>query len=481
MRDTGDELFLKRRPLRGAPANCSKPTLAACLWPKPRQPRGMESCDTPACQSAREIFHELEEYYDDHNLYFQTIGSVLEAANALEVPHRIKLILSQPKNEIMVHCPVQMDDGTWQLFKGYRVQHNNVLGPYKGGIRYHPEVKLDEVKTLALLMTMKCALARLPFGGAKGALRIDPRAISKNELMRVTRRLTAALGNNIGPDYDIPAPDVGTNAQIMAWMADTYINFAESSTKVTARGVVTGKPLQFGGSAGREKATGQGLVYVLEELLPGMGMQLDQLSFSLIGYGNVGSWTGRLLQARGAKLKAVMDHTGAVFSEDGIDAEQLAEHVAGCGGVSGYSHATAVSNEAFYATPVDLFIPAALEQMVDLEHAERIQCRVLVEAANAPTTPRAERHLHDKGVEVLPAILCNAGGVTVSYFEWKQNRQSETWEAELVDERLKKIMIQSARRVLEMAERLGCNMRIASYAAAIEHINKVYEMRGVFP
>lgn len=441
----------------------------------------MNNCDTPACQSAHEIFSELEEYYDEHNLYFQTISSVLEAANALEVSHRLKLILTQPKNEIMVHCPVQMDDGSWQLFKGYRVQHNNVLGPYKGGIRYHGEVKLDEVKTLALLMTMKCALARLPFGGAKGALKIDPRAVSKNELMKVTRRLTAALGNNIGPDYDIPAPDVGTNAQVMAWMADTYINFAESSTKVTARGVVTGKPLEFGGSAGREKATGQGLVYVLEELLPGMGMELNQLSCSLIGYGNVGSWTGRLLQALGTQLKAVMDHTGAIYSDQGIDAEKLATYVAEFGGVSGYPDAEAIETETFYATPVDLFIPAALEQMVDLEHAEHIQCRVLVEAANAPTTPRAERHLLDKGVEVLPAILCNAGGVTVSYFEWKQNRQSETWDEEEVDKRLRKVMARSAQRVLEMSTRLDCSMRTASYAAAIEHIDKVYNMRGVFP
>ena len=441
----------------------------------------MDPCDPPACQSAREIFHELDDYYDDHNLYFQTISSVLEAANLLKVDQRLKLILSQPKNEIMVHCPVKMDDGRWQLFKGYRVQHNNVLGPYKGGIRYHDEVKLDEVKTLALLMTMKCALARLPFGGAKGALKIDPRSISRSELERVTRRLTAALGNNIGPDYDIPAPDMGTNAQIMAWMADTYINFAESSTKVTARGVVTGKPLEFGGSAGREKATGQGLVYVLDALLPGMDMEISKLSFSLIGYGNVGSWTARLLQARGSQLKAVMDHTGAIRNEAGIDAEALAQHVQATGGVNGFAGADAIDAPNFYSTPVELFIPAALEQMVDLEHAERLQCKVVVEAANAPTTPRAEQHLLQKGVEVLPAILCNAGGVTVSYFEWKQNRQSETWDEELVDERLRKVMTRSAERVLATAKRLDCSMRLASYAAAIAHIDKVYEMRGVFP
>lgn len=441
----------------------------------------MDPCNTPACQSAREIFHELEEYYDDHNLYFQTIGSVLEAANLLNVPHQLKLILSQPKNEIMVHCPVQMDDGTWQLFKGYRVQHNNVLGPYKGGIRYHHDVKLDEVKTLALLMTMKCALTRLPYGGAKGALKIDPRAVSKGELERVTRRLTAALGNNIGPDYDIPAPDVGTNSQVMAWMADTYINFAESSTKVTARGVVTGKPLEFGGSAGRDKATGQGLVYVLDALLPGMDLDISKLSCSLIGFGNVGSWTGRLLKARGTRLKAVMDHTGAILNENGIDADELTQHVAVTGGVSGYPHAKKIDEQTFYSTQVDLFIPAALEQMVDSEHAELINCKVVVEAANAPTTPRAERILLDKGIEVLPAILCNSGGVTVSYFEWKQNRQSETWDEELVDERLRKVMTRAAERVLETARELNCGMRLASYAAAIAHIQKVYAMRGVFP
>jgi glutamate dehydrogenase (NAD(P)+) len=441
----------------------------------------MESCDSTACQSAREIFTELEEIYDDQNLYFRTITSVLEAASALEVPHRLKLMLTQPKNEIMVHCPVEMDDGSWRLFKGYRVQHNNVLGPYKGGIRYHPEVKLDEVKTLALLMTMKCALARLPFGGAKGALRINPQEVSKDELMRVTRRLTAALGDNIGPDYDIPAPDVGTNAQVMAWMADTYINFAESSSKVSARGVVTGKPLAFGGSAGREKATGQGLVYVLDALLPNMGIELDTVSCSLIGYGNVGSWTARLLQKRGTTLKAVMDHSGAIFNPDGIDADALALHVSTTGGVHNFAAAKAISNDAFYATPVDLFIPAALEQMVDLEHAKRIQCKVLVEGANAPTTPHAERYLLEQGIEVLPAILCNAGGVTVSYFEWKQNRQSETWDEALVDERLKATMTRSAERVLKMSKRLNCNMRIASYASAIEHIDKVYELRGVFP
>ena len=435
----------------------------------------------PYSPSAQEIFRELEEYFDGTNIYYRTIGSVIEAADLVGVPHRLKLILSQPKNEIMMHLPVKLASGKWKLFKGYRVQHNNVLGPYKGGIRYHPEVKLDEVKTLALLMTMKCALTRLPFGGAKGALKIDPQAVSKDELMRVTRRLTSALGNNIGPDYDIPAPDVGTNAQVMAWMADTYINFSETSRRVLAKGVVTGKPLEFGGSNGREKATGQGVVYILEALLPGMGLELKDLSFSLIGYGNVGSWTARLLQRHGTQLRAVLDHGGAIRNESGINAEALARHVAEHGSVAGYPKAEGVSKETFYRTPVDLFIPAALEQMVNYELAQLIECRVLVEAANAPTTPRAEKVLLEKGVEVLPAILCNAGGVTVSYFEWKQNRQSETWDLEVVDRELRKTMVRSADRVLETAQRLNCGMRLASYAAAIEHINNVYEIREVFP
>ncbi|HKK18494.1 MAG TPA: Glu/Leu/Phe/Val dehydrogenase dimerization domain-containing protein, partial [Opitutales bacterium] len=328
---------------------------------------------------------------------------------------------------------------------------------------------------------MKCALAGLPYGGAKGAVKVDPRSLSSAELERVTRRLTAALGNNIGPDYDIPAPDVGTNAQTMAWMADTYINFAESSSKVSARGIVTGKPLEFGGSAGREKATGQGLVYVLEALLPGIGIDLAGQSFSLIGYGNVGSWTARLLQAKGSSLKAVLDHTGAIANDAGIDAEKLAAYVREQGGVAGYPRAGQISEEDFYSTPVDLFIPAALEQMVDIEHARKIQCRVLVEAANAPTTPDAEQHLLEKGIEVLPAILCNAGGVTVSYFEWKQNRQSETWDETLVDKRLKKVMRRSAELVLKTSKQLKCNLRMASYAAALQRIEKVYAMRGVFP
>ena len=428
-----------------------------------------------------DIFGELELSYSPDNIYFQVITSILNAAELLKLPRQLKLILAQPKNELMVHFPVKMDNGSVRLFKGYRVQHNNVLGPYKGGIRYHQEVSLDHVKALAALMTAKCALVGLPYGGAKGAVKVDPHGLSTEELMRLTRRFTSAMGTNIGPDYDIPAPDVGTNAQTMAWMADTYMNLHEPNRRREGLAVVTGKPLAFGGSHGREKATGQGVVYILEEMLPELGLEIGKISFSLIGYGNVGSWTGRLLAARGAKLKTVLDHTGAILNNDGIDAEELSRHVAKKGGVAGFPSAQAVTAPDFYATPVDVFIPAALEQMVDPHHAKLLQCKVVAEAANAPVTPQAETYLLEHGVAVLPAILCNAGGVTVSYFEWKQNRASELWDADVVDQLLKKHMLDAARRVKAIARKLKCDLRTASYCAALEQIGDVYAYRGIFP
>ncbi|MEX0742081.1 MAG: Glu/Leu/Phe/Val dehydrogenase, partial [Phycisphaeraceae bacterium] len=277
-------------------------------------------------------------------------------------------------------------------------------------------------------------------------------------------------------------PDVGTNAQIMAWMADTYMNLNEPHRRFDGMAVVTGKPPEFGGSAGREKATGQGLVYVLEEMLPEMGYEsFSDLSFTLAGYGNVGSWAGRLMADRGAKMLAVLDHTGAVHHPDGIDAAALSEYVQEHGGVAGYPTAEAITPEQFYETQTDLFIPAALEQMITADVAERLNCRYVVEGANAPTTPAGERILQQAGVTILPAILCNAGGVTVSYFEWRQNRQAETWTAEEVDEQLRRQMIFASRRVKLAAVRLDCDLGTAAYAAALEHLAKVYNIRGIFP
>jgi glutamate dehydrogenase (NAD(P)+) len=427
------------------------------------------------------VLNELGFRYDPTALYQQTINAVLRAGDLLELPHHLQLIMAQPKNEIMVHFPVLMDTGEYRLFKGYRVQHNNILGPYKGGIRYHADVNLDDIKSLAVIMTMKCSLMRLPLGGAKGGVQVDPRKLSQNEVMRLTRRFTSALGGNIGPEHDIPAPDMGTNAQVMAWMADTYMVTAPPDRKFKAQGIVTGKPLDFGGSHGRDKATGQGLLFVLEEILPELGIELATMTYSLIGYGNVGSWTGRLLAQRGAKLWAVMDHTGAIRNDAGIDASALAQHVEKTGGVAGFPGADAILTDEFYQTEVDVFIPAALEQMVDLDRAKMMRCKVVAEGANAPTTPPAERLLLEKGVTVLPAILCNAGGVTVSYFEWKQNRQAETWDADFVDAQLKKHMFAAAQRVKLARHRFDCDMRTAAYLAALENIGRVYRLRGIFP
>jgi glutamate dehydrogenase (NAD(P)+) len=372
-------------------------------------------------------------------------------------------------------------NGEFRLFKGYRVQHNNMLGPYKGGIRFHPDVSLDHIKALAVLMTMKCSLARLPFGGAKGAVKVAPWKLTETELMRLTRRFTAALGPTIGPDYDIPAPDMGTNAQVMAWMADTYINQHEPASRIYGQGVVTGKPVEFGGSLGREKATGQGLVFILAEILPTLGVALDQMTFSLIGFGNVGSWAGRLIAERGAVLKAVMDHSGAIRRDGGIDANALARHVAASGSIAGFPDAEKISVDDFYREKVDVFIPAALEQMVDEARARQIDCRVIAEAANAPVTPAGERVILERGITLLPSILCNSGGVTVSYFEWKQNRQAETWDLDYVDSQLRKHMLAASRRTLQTAQRFQCDLRTAAYCAALEHIANAYQVRGIFP
>ncbi|HVU65086.1 MAG TPA: Glu/Leu/Phe/Val dehydrogenase [Phycisphaerales bacterium] len=426
------------------------------------------------------VFDEVGLPRDPDNLYLQTVDTMLTAAEMLEVSHEVQIILAQPKNEIMVHFPVRMDDGTFKLFKGYRVQHNNALGPYKGGLRFHPDVHLDDVKSLALLMTMKTSLVRVPFGGGKGGIKVDPRKHSNSEMERIVRRFTSAIAHQIGPDYDIPAPDVGSTAQHMAWIADTY-GFLSEVGGHQPEAVITGKPVEYGGSLGREKATGQGLVDTLVELAPELGIKIQGMKFSLIGYGNVGSWTGRILGKMGAKLVAVMDHTGAIRNDAGIDTETLAGHVAKNGGVGAFAAATKCSTEEFYKTKVDCFIPCALEQMVKDREAKMIDAKVVVEGANAPTTPAGDRILNDRGIEVIPAILANAGGVTVSYFEWVQNKSCVVWDAEEVDAALNRHMVAAARRTTLARQKYNCDMRTAAYIAALENINKVYQLRGIFP
>ncbi len=427
------------------------------------------------------IFEEIGVDRDPDNLYHQTIEQVLVAAELVGMQHHQRIILAQPMNEIMVHFPVLMDNGHHELFKGYRVQHNNALGPFKGGIRYHSHVNLDDVKSLAALMTMKCALVGVPFGGGKGGVKCNPRELSSDELQRVTRRFVSAIQNEIGPDYDIPAPDVGTDSRVMGWFADTYALTTPPHESHDSMRVVTGKPVDIGGSLGREKATGQGLVDVLVEMLPELDIDISNMSFSVIGFGNVGGWTARLLDAIGAKLVAVLDHTGAISSENGISVAELSNHVEVNGGVQGFSGAAAIDTEAFYQTPVDVFIPAALEQMIGEKEALWIDARVVAEGANAPTTPAGDQILMQRGIEVLPAILCNSGGVTVSYFEWVQNKTSTRWTEEEVDERLNTHMVSAAEKVSQARITYECDMRTASFCAACEQLKRVYEHRGVFP
>ncbi len=418
---------------------------------------------------------------DRINFYEVTTERYQKAAKIYELREDVHLILGEPKNVIQVNFPVRMDDGHYRLFQGYRIQHNNVLGPYKGGIRYHPLVSLDEVKALAALMTWKCALAGLPLGGAKGGVQVDPGKHSRDEIMRITRRFTHALGANIGSDYDIPAPDLGTNAQTMNWIMDTYMNSVGFATRNLHKGVVTGKSINCGGSEGREKATGQGLVYLIEEWAREKRFDLAKASYILQGFGNVGSNTAVLLDKLGARLLAVNDHRGTVFNGSGIDVTLLREHVAIHGSVAGFPSATEIGREEFWALPCDICIPAALESQVSRSVAPTIKARLVAEGANGPITTKGEEILIERGIEILPDILANAGGVIVSYFEWTQNKNNEHWDLEEVDAKLRKRILWSHRAARDCADRYETDLRTACYLVALERLEAAYAERGIFP
>ncbi len=415
------------------------------------------------------------------NAYKIAQAQLRRAAELCGLSPAILAILSQPKNELIVNFPVRMDSGEHRLFKGYRVQHNNILGPYKGGIRYHELVTLDEVKALASWMTYKCALHDIPFGGGKGGIKFNPRDFSAAELERITRRFTHALGANIGPEYDIPAPDVGTNAQIMVWMMDTYMNVVGFADKNANRRVVTGKTISAGGSHGRESATGQGVVHCIVEWARDRRFDLNGATFSVQGFGNVGSNTAKILARTGASLVATGDWKGYIANGDGINPFKLADHVARTGSVVGYPGSHAVTREEFFASPVDIFIPAALELEIGVPEAKALQCKLIVEGANGPTETAAEPYLAEKGIAVVPDILANSGGVVVSYFEWLQNKRSERWDLEEVEERLAKRMKRTYLAVTEYAAVKKCSWRDAALCIAIDRIGKAYAERGIFP
>jgi len=405
------------------------------------------------------------------------------AAELMELEPWIVKILSEPKNEIRVNFPVLMDDGQYQLFKGYRVQHNNILGPYKGGMRYHPQVDIDEVKALASWMAFKCALANLPLGGAKGGVEVDPKKHSERELERITRRFAHALGENIGPDYDIPAPDVGTNSQTMVWMMDTHINSTNAHNRFAMRGVVTGKTLNCGGSLGRDKATAQGTVFTLESWAKRRGFKFDGATFVVQGFGNAGSWAARLLCEKGAKLLAASNSRGVVYNDKGIDPNALLAYLADHRDPSGFSGGESIPDKQLWQIKADILIPAAFESQINGGNAGDIDVKVIAEAANGPTSPAADEVLREKGITVIPDILCNAGGVIVSYFEWVQNKNSEQWELEEVDRKLHRLITAAYDATEEAGKRfdLGEDTRTAAYLVAMERMQHAYRERGIFP
>ncbi len=418
---------------------------------------------------------------DRGNLFEVATRQMEKAMKLIGIDQHVQAILAQPKNEIIVNFPVKMDDGTTVMFKGYRVQHNNILGPYKGGMRYHHEANLDEMKALASWMTYKSALHEIPFGGGKGGVKIDVRTHSKAELERITRRFTAALGSNIGPEFDIPAPDVNTNAQTMVWMMDTYMNMVGQAGKNSVRGVVTGKSVTSGGSHGRSEATGAGVVHCITEWAKDKHFNLDGAHVIIQGFGNVGSFTARLLSQKGAVIVGVGDAGGYIANPEGLNPHKLSEHVQKTGSVAGYRGASKITRDEFFGLEADIFVPAALELEVGIAEAKALKVKMMVEGANGPTYPEAEELLLAKGVDVIPDILCNSGGVIVSYYEWLQNKRSEQWDTADVLGRLEKRMKQTYANVREYAKAKNTDWRTASYAIGLERLQHAYRERGIFP
>ncbi len=404
-----------------------------------------------------------------------------KAADLMGLDPDVRRILSMTQNEIVVNFPVRMDNGRVKMFTGYRVQHNDALGPFKGGLRYHPAVDIDEVRALASWMTWKSAIVGIPFGGAKGGIQMNPSDCSPEELERITRRFAFALSNNIGPEYDIPAPDVNTNAQIMAWILDTYLSTQPPHERQRCIHVVTGKPIESGGSVGRDKATGQGVVFTIAQWATDHDFDLSKATYMVQGTGNVGSWAARLMKPYGAKLIAAEDISGAISNSRGIDPDELTVWVKAHGGCAGFPGSQAVDHYEFLATRCDIFIPAALENQITGKTAGLLNCRLVAEGANGPTDPDGDRILIERGIELIPDILCNAGGVIVSYFEWLQNKRSEFWELDEIDSKLKTKIIAAYKKVEEIAERHSTDRRTAAYIVALSHLEAVYRERGIFP
>jgi glutamate dehydrogenase (NAD(P)+) len=399
-----------------------------------------------------------------------------EAARLLNLDPGIWQILTHPKRQIIVSCPVQMDSGAIEVFTGYRVQYNITLGPAKGGIRYHPGVSLDEVTALAAWMTWKCAVAHVPFGGGKGGVICDPTKMSRRELEALTRRYIAEIIEAIGPEKDVPAPDVNTNEQVMAWVMDTY----SMHVGHTETAVVTGKPLEMGGSLGRREATGRGVTIVTRESARHLGIEIKGATVAIQGFGNVGSVSAQLLAELGAKIVAVTDWKGGVYNPQGLDIPKLIAYTSEHQTVAGFPGADPLSNDQLFALDVDVLIPAALENQITIENAGAIRARIVVEGANGPTTPDANNLLHSRGIFVVPDILANSGGVTASYFEWVQDRYGYFWTEKEVNERLESKICEAFRAVSETSTKYSVDMRTAAYIVAINRVATVTRIRGMY-
>jgi glutamate dehydrogenase (NAD(P)+) len=399
------------------------------------------------------------------------------AAEKLDLDEGMRRVLRVPQRELTVNFPVTMDDGNVQVFTGHRVQHNVSRGPAKGGIRYHQDVTLDEVRALAMWMSWKCAVVNIPYGGGKGGVVVDPKKLSTREVEGLTRRFTTEISPLIGPDRDIPAPDVNTNAQTMAWIMDTY----SMHHGYTIHGVVTGKPISVGGSLGRNEATARGAVFTLLRWAAVTGTPLEGARVAIQGFGNAGSIAATLLAAEGATIIAVSDSQGGIHNPNGLDPSNVNSWKQEHGTVVGFPGADAVTNQEILEIECDILVPAALENQITRHNAPRIVAKVIAEAANGPTTPEADEILHDRGVFMIPDILCNAGGVTVSYFEWVQDMQSFFWTEERINESLKEIMDRAFEAVHEMSERHDVDMRTAAYMVAVARVAEATNLRGLYP
>ena len=416
-----------------------------------------------------------------YNPYDEMLQVLDKAATLAGIPENDYISVKYPERELKVSLPVRMDDGTEQVFEGYRVQHSSVRGPSKGGIRYHQDVNIDEVKALAAWMTFKCAVVGIPYGGGKGAVKVDRFKISKGELERITRRYAAAIAPIIGPEKDIPAPDVGSDGEIMGWIVDTY---SALQGKLTP-GVVTGKPIEIGGSLGRTEATGRGVMIITTETCRYLGLKNEDCRVAVQGLGNVGSISAKLLHQEGFKVVAVSDVSGGIYDPDGLDIPKILSYV---GQGREYlldkfdaGKATRISNQELLVCDCDILVPAALENQIDENVAEKLKAKVVVEAANGPTTVKGDEVLSKRGIEVVPDILANAGGVVVSYFEWVQNIQNFYWGEAEVNERLQSIMTKAFQGVLETGKKFKTNMRMGAYIVALEKVIKAKKIRGLFP